>query len=493
MFNNFILMKIQEHLEAKTWFLEVIKEYRDQYKKCSDNVKKFLWKIEDFQFPCQILSLTISSPRQSYIFVTKDKKRDDLDVRSYGPFMPYQIKDAMIEILSDQNLYQPSSLKDMNEWDEISFGEFLENDFLDILERIKYQTTQPPIEENKPIVGMKKASILNGFEWFVYGGDLWKLTPQSFVTKIFDGAVSREQEKRAEQVSNNISLHSEKEAVISGFATYFYPHIWVGDVPIFNFQSRVEGLFIFPTPTFSRIYKNRVVVIGQRGFFFIEEKDKTNCITLMNEIIGTSILLGYEFDIVREEDVGEATVSTENHELRGLKYPNSLSRNWQVRKDLFGHVEENVLTSSIKIVPEKILEIVGKSEELTSNSDVSRSIVLMARASAHLKNSEFLESAILSWLIIEIYFHKLWDDFLLDSNITEKRKKKLSFIKMDTIIEQLSLSKKISLEIYNKIMSLKKIRNEINHEGYITSLEESSSFYQFAYDLIKERSLFKNS
>ncbi|MHB8397213.1 MAG: hypothetical protein ACYDAZ_08420 [Thermoplasmataceae archaeon] len=477
-------MQVREYPEARNWFLSVIREYREQYQRSTENIKKNLWNIDNFLAPCQVLSLTVANPRLSFIFVTKDKMRPDLEVKAYGPFETFEVSGAMIQILTDKNLYRKLSVEEKKYWREESFGDYLEGNFLGILEIIKNQPLVRPPEEKNAKIGWKKAIILDGFDWFVYIDDLWKQSPESFVKIIFEEAVTRMKQEPAETKSEVVT---KQEELIEGFATYFYPHIWIGEVPKFTFKTRLEGLAIFPQPTFSREYKGRPVVVSQRGLLFIGEKEKAECLKLMNEIIGTSFLLGFKFDVIREGDIGPSAVSSNKREIRSVHYPISLSRNWQASKEFSISIDEDILETSLKFKWEDIDSIITKAEEITRNPDLSKSIIFLAQAAAHSNNAEFLESFILSWLIVERHFGTVWDEYLVESNITGKRKKKLTNRPLDFVIEQLSLSHRISEEVYHRLIELKEIRNDINHEGYVCTKSDVDTCFHFALNLMLER------
>ena len=477
-------MQVREYPEARNWFLSVIGEYRKQYQRSTENIRKNLWNIDNFQAPCQVLSLTVANPRLSFIFVTKDNIRPDLEVKACGPFETFEVSDAMIQILSDKNLYRKLNDEEKKLWGEESFGNYLERSFLGILEIIKNQPLRKTPEEKSAKIGWKKSILLDGFDWFIYIDDLWKQSPESFVKILFEEAVTRMKQKPAEATSE---FATKQEDLIDGFSTYFYPHIWIGDVPEFTFRTRLEGLAIFPQPTFSREYKDRPVLVSQRGLLFIGEKEKAECIKLMNEVIGTSVLLGFKFDVVREGDIGSSTVSSDKREIRSVQYPISLSRNWQASREFSISIDENILETSLKFKWVDIDSIISKAEEITTNPDLSKSIIFLVQAAAHLSNAEFLESFILSWLIIERHFGTVWDEFLVESNITGKRKKKLTGRPIDFVIEQLSLSHRISEEVYHELIELKDIRNDINHEGYVCTVSDGNNCFQFALNSMLER------
>ena len=76
-----------------------------------------------------------------------------------------------------------------------------------------------------------------------------------------------------------------------------------------------------------------MLVFNQKGLFFAGINDRQKCIRFMNEIIGTAILQGYNFDVITDLDIGETTITKNKGEKRNQTYPRSITRVLKNGKD----------------------------------------------------------------------------------------------------------------------------------------------------------------
>ncbi len=471
-------MKPVNNEDMVQWYSTMIDHFNLEYEKLSDDQKKKISNLDNFSGPCHILSLTLVSPNWTFIFILRNEAEIGKGIDAYGPVQPYDLEQLFIDILEDKRLYTSFEEQDMNAWGKTSFGAFLELEFSYILEKIKNSQLHPSTIQQEVKVLLKKIAPLNSFEWIIQG-NLFRSSPQEFASSLIKKSLN---ENKTEEKRD--SAPQPQEELISGYLTYFYPHVWIGDVPKFDFKTRLDGLFIFPVPKFSITYKGIIIVISQRGAFFVGESNKESCLRLINEIIGTFILFGYRFDIVREVDIGIANISKENKDFRSFTHPVSITRNWQASQE-FDSVDEWTVIKAIKLDKEKIVQIINKSEEITKNPEMGKNIVFLAQSSSHIRNAEYLESFVLSWLIIERYLRRKFSEFLSSNNITGKRKKKIENWSIDTVIEQLAINSIINDEEYDQLIQLKSKRNDVNHEGYLSTKADAEKCYDFAESLLK--------
>lgn len=467
---------------VKSWFIDLVKKFREQYLLLPENTQKFVWSIEDFNAPCQILSLTLASPKMTFLWVTKDKNRPDTDVRCYGPVSPDKFLETAQNILSDGELYKNLNREEAKIWNEESFGKYLENQFLGIIKIVKNQPFIPHENSKMPIVGMKIFIPYDGFSWII-NGDITSITPDKIVEEIFQGAKQREGAEKNEPAGPKEST-KQSEELISGYSTYFYPPVWLGKFPEFDFKSRVNGIFIFPVPTHITHYKKCMISLNQKGLFFVGNRDKHKCIQYMNEIIGTAILLGYNFDTVSENDLGETTVTKDKGERRSQTFPKSITRYWQAEQEI-SPVNEIIRHTYSEVSVEEMFHIIETAESAIIDQNTSNLIVFYAYANQHLKNGEYMESFLFDWLIIEKHLRKIWDEYLEEKNTVGGRKKRLKSWTIDHILESLYLSNKIDQELFENTRSLKDKRNGMSHEGYNITKNDAEKCHELAERMIR--------
>ena len=88
------------------WYTDFIREFRHRYNNLPETTRKFVWQIEDFNYPCQVISLIIHGrQRMTYLWVRKDPQFPDMDIRCYGPTTPDRIIETAEQILSNRDLF----------------------------------------------------------------------------------------------------------------------------------------------------------------------------------------------------------------------------------------------------------------------------------------------------------------------------------------------------------------------------------------------------
>lgn len=473
--------------KSRSWLLEIIREYRKQLSVSSEGVRKELWRLDDFSAPCQVLSISITNPRLQYIFVTKDIKRPDLDLKCYGPLLPYELVDFMKEELSDPSMRVELTTEDQEAFRTKSFSDYLEELFVGILHTVRDLVLANLVSNGKPFMGWKVIIPYNGFSWFYYNNPS-ELDPKALVDEMFVGARQREIEPDSDVGSHANNAHTVEET-IPGFSTYLYPPVWIGEAPIFDFNAKIFGVSTMLNPLFLTTYKGKSVAFGKQGILFIGGKNKRECIKIMNEIVGTAILMGYNFDAVRENDVGETTLSIDHRMIRNQVYPTSISRYTQASYE-WGGINEEVVKSSTKIGIDQFHKMVKKAEETLQDSESGKLVAFLAQAHAHLSSAEYLESYVMSWLIIERNLKSSLLRVLEERDVSKDRKDKVETWSMDTIIEQLEIMGLIDEDLYEELSTLRKKRNKLNHENYVPRESEALMCYKTAEKLVRAHNRF---
>lgn len=477
-------MTNEDDEELKDWFLELISEFRSAYQELPEERKGYIWNVDNFYSPCQVIALSLEQPKLTFVYVTHDRNRTDLEVLALHQVPFNELLGKLERILSDKSLYRSLSIEEREGSPFDSLGKYLEDQFIEIYNLAKAPPQAFTTFNNKNIIGAKLSAMLDGFHWMMYVDPL-EVKAELIVKSILEETKSREEEARNRTPKNTTPPIGQDEELIKGYATYFSPHVWVGEVPKFTFRNRIEGMAIFPTPVFPTKYKGKSLVLNQKGLLFIEGNDKRACIDMMNEIIGTFIFQGYDFDIVRETDIGEFSVRKKDMQRSHQAYPMSPTRYWQAEHD-FGGIDESILESAVKLEPDSAFTTIKESESMTQDPTHSRAIISFAQSKAHQRNSEYLESFVMSWLIIERLLRRKWSVFVEKKNVAGRRKKKLVEWSIDMIIEQLALSHEISETVYDDLILLKGKRNDVNHEGYVNSKSDAAKCLNVAENLLRE-------
>jgi len=91
------------------------------------------------------------------------------------------------------------------------------------------------------------------------------------------------------------------------------------------------------------------------------------------------------------------------------------------RTDLFS----SLLRKRREVKKEKIISLIREAERITQNPELSDSLIFLLDAYTCLQSSEYIQSFILSWIIIERHIYWLWKNFLKEKQITGNRKKQI--------------------------------------------------------------------
>lgn len=477
-------MAEKETENCEQWYIAFIKEFRKRYNNIQETTRKYIWNIENFNPPCQIVSLTVRGIREiTYLWVRKDIDGKDRDIKCYGPIIPEQFFETAEQILSNEALYKEIKSTDDDPRSYISYGKYLEEQLLWVSKVIQNQELIKSDFPNDHVTGMKFSSPLDGFFWLIYG-DIAKIDPELVFKEIFGGASDRE--KTEENKPNKVqTVQRNKEELVSGYSTYFYPPVWVGVKPPFDFKSKVNGIFIFPIPTHVFVYKSTVITFSQKGMFFVGNRERRKCIRFMNEIIGTALLFGHSLDVIADVDIGETTVTKDKGESRSYTYPESFTRNWQANGE-FSPVTERQISSYTQISVEELTKIVKVAERLSVNDETSNHMVFYAYASHYVRERKFQESFLFDWLIIERYLRTKWDFYLENKGIDKNRKKRLKGWNINNVLEALSINAIIDLQTYEDISSLKDLRNSLYHKGTDISDNDAVKCHEIAEKIVRE-------
>ena len=214
-------MSGRENLGYKSWFNNFIKEFRRRYNDLPEITRKFIWNIDDFSAPCQLISIVLAGRELTFLWVRRDPELPDMDTRCFGPINPNEFIEIAEAILSDKSLYKKFSDEEIKNWREQSFGNFLENELIlvsKMIPNLPYGKFDYPVGH---VIGYKYTIPKNGFFWMV-NGDITKVDVEPILIEIFEGASARAKSHGAEN-NKATETQTRSEELLSGYSTSFYP------------------------------------------------------------------------------------------------------------------------------------------------------------------------------------------------------------------------------------------------------------------------------
>lgn len=227
-----------------------------------------------------------------------------------------------------------------------------------------------------------------------------------------------------------------------------------------------------------------MLVFNQKGLFFAGVKDRQKCIRFMNEIIGTANLLGYNFDVITDLDIGETTVTKNKWEIRNHKYLKSFTRYWQLEGEI-SPITEDQIAFYTQIKEDDFLHLVKIAENVSINAEASDYTIFFAHASNCVRDGKYRESFLFDWFIIERYLRNKWDLYIGINFLEEDKRKRLRHWDINNLIEVLYLTEKIDRKIYDGITSLKVIRNSLYYKGAEVKMDSANKCHKTSEFIIR--------
>lgn len=467
--------------DIANWLRDFMMEFRKHSEKLSKEEKSRISNLDDFFPPCQVLLLWFQDAHVQYLICTHDSNRKDMEIKIEGPMYTYEAIDCFDSILNDP-IWNRKLTKEEKKYtyDITMFSEILEGSFLGIIQEIRNQPfRKPPVTSHG---GGKRMLISRDFLWKIEG-DIAEMDKTKILTEILERA-----KKEAARAETKPPAPPPPKPVINGCSTYFYPPIWVGKLPKKTFKEKARGSFILPEKALTFEYKDRVVIINRDGLIAIGEGNVPKATRMLNEIMATFLLMGLEASAVRELEVGDAKIDSSSLTITGwttrVDTPRTQLAYWFPQQQL-------VLESRTEIGKKNLVRIIKQAERISKDPDISDFLAFLLEAYTHLKNSEYSQSFIMSWVIIERQMFWLWKKFLKEERMPRKRREKLTnpvYWTTDFVLEGLNLGGGLSQKDYEDLMALKNQRNDIIHQGESTSFEEAEKCFKIARSIVKQRS-----
>ena len=475
--------------ELNKWFRDFIQKFRDQAQLLTEKQRSKISNLDDFFPPCQILSIEYIGLPHQWILVTHDPNRPDLEIETLQ-METWEAIEKIKPLVENPKWERVLTQEEFTRaWNVKNYSELVEEFFIGVIGSLGNILYLKPSE---PGASAKIMFFGRDFKWIT--NRLEMTNPDDLVAKIIDEAkkiAKKEQDKVVQSDDNTVKeTHIETEKVedeITGFGTYFYPPIWIGEYPDYSFNEKIHGRRIWPEKSFDVKYKGKLLVVYNNGYVGLAEKTREIAYSNLNEIMATGLLLGIPFFAVYNYELSEVSFNpkTLDFKLRGMRPRGSLARAF----DLKNFFLEQTVRPYISIKKEGIIKICEVAEEISSEEDVSTCLTLLIEAYTCFQYSQYIQSYVLSWTIIEKNLNYLWENSLIKNKIDKKRIKKLTGTEwaISQIIEVLNLSKIITNENYKLLNILRKKRNNLIHEGESVREEDASQCLNFAHNLILER------
>jgi hypothetical protein len=220
------------------------------------------------------------------------------------------------------------------------------------------------------------------------------------------------------------------------------------------------------------------------GLVIIESVSEAEAIKIINTIFGISILYGIEAFSVRKSDV----LSTDPP-FDFVPLGQSLGSYSRKISEITGNAPNFFAGMKKTQIPFKIMqEIITVSEKVFNDEKLNVSILFLLESNTHLKNSEFSQAYIFSWLIVEQYISKKFDVLLSEKKEIERKPgKNIDPNKMANSrkLDKLRSEGKLNSQEYSFLTEYNKKRNDFVHSGKTITELDAKNLFEFAFKIIQ--------
>lgn len=472
------------------WLIDLVKCFRNEVEKLSPEQKARVPNLDDLSFPCQVDVIWLQNSQFGldfqFIIFEHFQDRPDLEISIHGPIPFYKAIDEFEQILADEKWHRELA-KDERYYIEDkdkTLRTILEGRLISTIEELRSYILNVTFADSplSPRIQQKQYLSQESFTWVV-PGDIRSMSALGIVSKIID-----ESTKSVLRHEKQPEPEAKPAVELKAHGTYFYPSVWIGDIPKRTFKEKVRrrGLPDLPRKSFNLKYKGFQATVQEDGLIAILDTDKAAALQMLNEIMGTALLSGLPCLAVRESEIGEIRIAPETLQIRGSTMPLVSDRTRQHIK--FGSPDIAIIPRQTRIISGGELEnLFKRAETVTTGTEATKSVIFLLESFTHFQSSEYAQCFVMGWTVIEKYIVSLWDDFLKLKGVTGKRQDKLEHglqWTTDHVLETLNLTGMLDESQYVALMRLKRKRNKVLHAGEIATEVDAKECLGMALNIV---------
>lgn len=485
-------LKIGIVMDWNYWLTELISCFRSEAEKLQPEQKSRISNLDDLSFPCQVDVIWLQNSRFGFdfqiIIFQHFQDRGDLEINVHGPIAFHNAIDTLEQILADETWSR--ELTDGERYfiedEERTIRTILEGQFLTALEELNKYVSRSSFTESPiiPAIYWKSYLTEDCFAW-IAEGNIHAIEPKEIVAKVINYAITD-----TSQVQAQIEAQPQSKAEQQAYGTYFYPAIWVGEMPKRSFSQKARKQ-LFPRlaeRNFHLEYKGFQTVVQEDGLVVIVTDSKESALEMLNEIMGTALVSGLPCFAVRESEIADIKIEPVTSAIRGstMSLVSDRMRLGQERMSIY---PSSIPKPRNIISEEDLVNLLRRAELITHNAEIGKSLSFLLESFTHLCSSEYPQCFVMGWTVVERFITTLWEDYLSQKGVTGDRRRKMSQGMMwtvDDILETLNLVQSISDEWYGKLMNLKGKRNKILHRGETATEEDAKECLEIASIIIED-------
>lgn len=487
--------KIVKYLDA------FIEQFREEENNLKDTEKPFFRGYIDLSEPCQIdVFLLNGQIKFQLLLISHDSDSKDKEVIINGPYEPKDFLEKLEKYVKNDKkwikaLPEAAPIKNLD-GSRISYGDIilgaLANTFKNmnnlLFANIKSNELYPvPVM----FVNVAAEELFGDIELFDYNKFLMEKI--NLAKQLAQIAANSESNKVVTTLPAPVSGSKGGSVVFSGtniptnatgYGVMFYPPVWIDKRPKQSLAEEVMHSPIFRKKAFDIDFMDKKLIFTQDGFIGLECRSVQEATMIFNVIFGIAHLAGYFCFAVNEDDIAQITINKIKYEIGSIAMQGHSERMQLMNIQNFNYNRRWKVIKKDAIIP-----IVDLANKIINDQLKVNQIIFLLEGYTYLVNSEYSQSFIMDWLIVEKYFANKWDELLKEKQITGKRKEDFRDVdKWDSYhkLELLNFTGNISNETYDLLRDLNTKRNHLVHKGEPINQDDADKLYKFASNLIRE-------
>ncbi|NPE28607.1 hypothetical protein HNV12_11685 [Methanococcoides sp. SA1] len=427
--------------KLEDWFCELIEIFRTEYDKLTPDEKRNILNDNDYSSPCQIEVFWISEPFDFQMMVkTHDQRRKDKEIIINGPFKKSDFRFKLIEIMGEKrwNNNVPYKQEETLFLDEINIGfegvkysDYLVNK----INLLYWYLENPHVSSFDNLICSGEMIKEKDYVRFIKGNIADFKKTSTFVEEIIKAAnYCVSSSSTLNPIIDQTSRDNATEVHYMG--AYYYPLLRIGDNVELSFSQKLSVLLeeaIFePTKEFEFTFCGKKVFYDSFGFLAIQienkeggkegnkenkELERQNKATkMLNTIFGTRLLCGYNCLSIKASELVHIKEIPENSRVFVSSWQHTDTKR-PLSNTRYGHRKYQIEIASM-------VQIIKSAEIIYNDENLDELLLLLLESFAHYYDSEYSQSFIYSWFIIEKHIAQLFDKMIVENNITGERKKK---------------------------------------------------------------------
>ena len=482
--------------ELKKWCQELLDNFRKEYGTLDELERSQIPNNLDFRYPCQIEFFWVIEPLEYQLFLTMhDPSRKDGEIIVNGPFMGYELIPKVIEIMDEPRWKKNAHNKIDRARTFPRFDDDVgnqENKYSDIF--LSHISNLIITLRNDPTANFRKGNIsahvfgYHGWGMIIKGNIVESIKTDSLVSESINEAKQRAAQiiENKELVSPQNNSKKEGKKYLEVHGAYYYPGVRIGDNLELSFKEKLINAIgkpiYFPEAEYKFDFNGKYGFFDTFGFVGIQIENEKEAIKILNTIFGVSLIFGSGALSVRESELFSMRMDPESLSIGGFS--------WQTEADKRFSPYSSHGLRKITIPLDSMKMIINVAENVSHDKTINESLLFLLESFTHFYNSEFSQSFLFSWLVVEKHISRLFEEMLSEKEVSNNRKKKFKNQdkwSMEAKIEVLNFTGMINSDDYKSLIRFNAERNKFAHQGITIEHEESKKLFEVSKNIIKNK------